>query len=253
MNGYGYGWGDFVGGSSQRIAVRNRGDSPTGLRDALSLAPPYRWTSGVYPGFAVSTFEGEPPPCSDVLAGHASCEVSVTYSGASVDAGTLTLALTGAYEPELTLPLSAPALGDGPKLTMAVAPGAFSFNVPSYPFDESWHSFPLPGEVGVPHPFDLVVRNQGNAPATQIAPLFPARPPCSWGAAPDADAMYPGGSGGAYCTDTLPPGEACILSANFFTAVETSGQCVFWLRYAADAGQRNVTVSLNFVTPDAGP
>jgi hypothetical protein len=89
-----------VAGTSipQVFLAHNIGWGTAGITDGLTLASPFAWTSGAYPGGsgAVSAF-GAAEFCSTSLPAGASCALSVSYDGTTAGSGTLTLTLTDAY------------------------------------------------------------------------------------------------------------------------------------------------------------
>jgi len=112
------------------------------------------------------------------------------------------------------------------------------------------------GEVGwtaTPNSFDLFVQNRGGAPALDIAPA-PLSTGFVWGlvdgggdgGGAGGGGVYPGGVGTAtwdnqpqtydYCSDTLAPGDWCILTLTFAPAVAGAYAETLSLSYADDAG-----------------
>jgi hypothetical protein len=90
---------------TQTVSLWNTGNSTAGMADGLTIAPPFEWTSGAYPGGSGTDAASGLPFCSASLAPNAGCVLSITYSGATEGSGTLTLNLDGAYSATLVLAL----------------------------------------------------------------------------------------------------------------------------------------------------
>jgi hypothetical protein len=234
------------------IYFKNLGDTAAGITDGQTLAPPFSWTTGGYPGFSGKLADDRiTPPCSAVLAPKSQCAVAVTYSGEITATGLLTLNLTGAYKTALTVTLDGTTT-DQPLLTIRRDPSTTRLEIP--------YVVALPGETA---PFNLFLLNRGGALASSIAPatVFPMLlPPFSWG--PDnTGAPFPGGSGTTtidgtaydYCTDMLDVGRECVITASFSPTAPGRRAAWFRLLYETDAGTVSVTSVVNTFAPDAGP
>jgi hypothetical protein len=188
--------------------LSNSGGATVGIHDALTLAAPFTWTSGAYPGGSDPTF------CGDSLAPGSTCTISITYSGASSATGNLTLDFTGdSYLPSATCALHGTATNRA-FLTVSDNPGFFSCTdatcSPSYVGT-------YPGGTGT---LDLFVLNHGGAPVTSLAGGTALTSPFAW-----AGGAFPGGSGSIdygsptqtipYCSGTLGVDEQCVVTVAF--------------------------------------
>jgi hypothetical protein len=259
----------FVAGSPQRrfVLVENVGDSPAGLSDGQTLAAPFAWSSGTYPGYADTRLSPDAPPCGSQLAPWSGCTLAVTFSGAEAGAGTLTLGLTGAYEPALAIPLSGETT-EQPVLELHRDPGStgpdprgFGWMPPSASVSARQ------GETAV---FHFFVTNVGGSSAAalagyQLGTLPFSSPPWSWGTTADPDAGFPGGNGSItlegntwpHCSDVLEAGQTCVVTGAF-TPQEPPPNGEYHSRalriHANDAGVMPLArTSLYGYVLDAGP
>lgn len=186
--------------------LSNSGGAPVGIHDGLTLADPYSWTSGAYPGGS------DPGFCGDALAPGSTCTISITFSGASSATGTVTLDFSGdTYQPSASSALHGVGT-DRAFLTVSDAPGFFSCTdadcAPSYVGT-------YPGGTST---LDLYVLNRGAAPVTSLAADASMSAPFAW-----AGGAFPGGTGSVafgsttlpYCTGTLDVGATCVVSIAF--------------------------------------
>jgi hypothetical protein len=201
-----------------QFQLMNTGGMTVGVKDGMTLAPPFAWTSGgAYPGGSGAGF------CGSSLAPGVSCNISVTYTGASSASGMLTLDLTNSYVPTASCALKGTA---SPRalLTVSDAPGLFECT------DSTCAPNQIDGSIwggSVTVPLTLYVMNLGALPATAFGPGTPLSPPFFW-----AGGAFPGGVGSVpmgypptsfpYCSGAIAPGEQCVVTVNFSpTAVGT--------------------------------
>jgi hypothetical protein len=195
--------------------MSNRNAASAGLADGMTLAAPFAWTSGSYPGGSgtVTLFGAPYDFCTNVLAPHAQCVVAVSYSGATSGSSYVTIGLTGAYEPTVSAALQGTATG---RALVTVSEHADLFGATDNCGD-IWPSY-CPPPVGIAG-LNLVVTNRGALAVTSLGEGVPLGPPFHWGIG--AGASFPGGSGhGAvdgvsfnYCSHGgLAPGEQCLVT-----------------------------------------
>lgn len=227
----------LAGSPLQRYAlVINRGDSPAGVSDGHTLAAPFSWSSGAYPGYADTRLFPNAPPCGDQLAAWHGCTLALTYSGAAPGTGTLTLDVTESDNQHVTIDLvgqttAAPLLkiDRDPSSTLpdpanASRPRPFDFLTSAV--SNAFTLIAWPGETAV---FHVLVTNPGGSAATGLFGAgINARVPFpvaqwSWGSTPSLENEFPGGVGSItvdgvirpYCGDTLAPGATCVVTASF--------------------------------------
>jgi hypothetical protein len=187
----------------------NSGGATVGIQDALTLAPPFSWTSGnAYPGGADANF------CGRSLAPGSTCTISITYSGASSATGKLTLDFTGdTYLAHAVATLHGAATSRA-LLTVSDGPGFFSCT------DATCGASYFGGSPGLTSTLDLFILNRGGAAVTSLAGGSLSSAPFSW-----AGGAFPGGTGSIetgspgetipYCTSTLDVGAACAITIAF--------------------------------------
>lgn len=193
--------------------VTNKGGEAAGIQDGMSLAPPFVWTGGAYPGGSGAAADGT-TFCADTLAPGSSCVVSLAYTAASSGSGTVSLDLTHSYVPRVTRELQGEATTRA-LLTVSRSPGLFgnldtSSSVPDVSV--------APGGMAS---LNLFVVNRGAVPATSLGAGTPLGAPFGW-----AGGAFPGGSGSVtwngttypYCSATLAVGEACVVAVTFSPA-----------------------------------
>lgn len=231
-----FGFGAAATAIPARFVVRNDGELPAGVE--WSLTGPYAWSGGAFPGLSAGSASANVSPCSKTLAPLSSCMFSVSYTAASSDAGSFNLALTDAYDDDLSVPLAGTAApSDRALLTVSLSPGLCGQTTPGHCQQEAmW-----PGPSSVPLDFgkcgpvaNVVVANRGGAPTTSVTALS-LDAPLVWGQA----AGFPGGSGLGtvcptgqldddpsatlpYCSQIIAPGERCLVGV----AAEPNGAAV---------------------------
>ena len=191
------------------FTLKNTGGEALGIRDGMTLAPPFSWASGgAYPGGA------DPGFCSDVLAPGDSCTIAIAFSAASSGAGRITVDVTGdSYTPSTSCDLRGASTSRA-FLTVSEMPGLFSCT------DANCSAAQIGAPPGATATLDLFVVNRGAITATGIGEGMSPPAPFAW-----AGGAFPGGTGtvvlGAplesypYCTDTLGVGETCVVSLAF--------------------------------------
>ena len=194
-----------------QFELSNTGGAVVGIRDGMSLAPPFVWTAGgAYPGGSGSGF------CSSTLAPGSTCTLSITYTAASSASGQLTLAFTGAYSPSATCALHGTAT---PRALVTVSDSLGFFGCT----DTSCAPSGVYASPGQTAPLNLFVLNRGSVPVTSLGEGTPLGPPFAW-----AGGAFPGGVGSVtvggtstpYCSTTsLGVGEQCAVSVTFSPTV----------------------------------
>jgi hypothetical protein len=198
--------------------VDNLGLGTAGITDGLTLAPPFAWTSGAYPGGSgtVSSAGIQYDFCSTSLPAGAICALSVSYDGTTEGNGTLTLNLTDAYSASV-----AGKLHGSPTtralLTVSEDSGFFGCS------DTNCNGpVGLFAGLGTSVPISFVVSNRGGAPTTSLGVGTPPSPPFYWGPS-GTSGTFPGGSGSGvvggvtydYCaTQTLGAGQQCMVTVS---------------------------------------
>jgi hypothetical protein len=191
------------------LELMNTGGMTVGIRDGMTLAPPFAWTAGAYPGGSGAGF------CGSSLAPGASCDISVTYTGKSSATGMLTLGLTGSYYSTARCSLRATTTRRA-LLTVSDSPGPFACTDATCPPNQVSASL-MSSSVT---PLTLYVLNLGALPATSLGPGTPLSPPFAW-----AGGVFPGGTGSVlagnpptsvpYCSSALGVGEQCAVTVSF--------------------------------------
>jgi hypothetical protein len=193
--------------------LTNLGGSPAGLGDGLTLAPPFVWTNGVYPGgtgMAVSPLGGVTPFCGDSLDPNQGCALAVSYLGTRTEVGEVSVGLTGAYTTQASRAIQGEETA---RALLSATTSADFFAVAS--------SLWLYAEDGGSEPFTLLLVNRGGATASDIA-APPLEAPFGWGAG--GGNAFPGGvgsiafDGGTYplCSGgSLEPGAWCAVLGRF--------------------------------------
>jgi hypothetical protein len=202
--------------------VENTGFETVGIADGLTLAPPFSWTSGAYPGGTGTSSPSGIQFCPTSLPPSSLCVLSVTYSGAAPGDDLLTLDLTDAYSPSLVRELRGSSTTRA-LLTISEDPALFGCtdtscgNAPAGVFAIQGSSATL----------NLFATNRGGAPTTALGVGTPLSPPFCWGPG-GPDGTFPGGSGTVqvgnaaydYCTtQALGVGQQCILTVVFSPTV----------------------------------
>ena len=235
------------------FTLSNYGGQTVGLSDGLSLAPPFAWAGGQFPGGQDTDSATLVPYCTASLDPDKTCELSVTFDGTRTAIGGVSVAVTGAYTPAASRLIQ--GIGTSRALlTIDAFPWTFGEcpdpsicgGNPLLLLNEGSSTTPM-GEVAwtdTPNAFDLFVQNRGGAPALGIAPA-PLSTGFLWGQL-DGGGAYPGGVGTAtwdnepqqyaYCSDTLAPGDWCILTLTFAPAVAGPFDETLSLSYSDDAG-----------------
>jgi len=193
---------------SNQIQLRNAGGAAVGIRDAMSLAPPFVWTAGgAYPGGWGAGF------CPSSLAPGASCLLSITYTGQSSASGQLTLSFTDAYLPSATWALKGTTTQRA-LLSVSDMPGFYGCTDTCGPSSVGANS-------GATAPLTLFVMNRGALPVTAFGEGTLLSPPFAWGGG-----AFPGGVGSVivgspgavfpYCSAAaLGVGEECVVTVTF--------------------------------------
>jgi hypothetical protein len=200
------------------LVVSNDGVAPADLTDAGTLAAPFSWTTGGYPGGTGSTAAlGTPalPFCGATLAAQSSCVLSVRYSGTVTGTGSVTLNLTGAVSSSVSRALQGTATRRA-LLTVSEVPGFFG--CPDSQCGPAGF-----GDVAVAgnETRTFLVSNRGGAATTALAEGTTLAAPFGFGSM--GQGSFPGGTGtdgfdGAtydYCSAVLNPGSQCIVLINF--------------------------------------
>jgi hypothetical protein len=203
---------------AQTFFLSNTGYATAGVADALTLAPPFAWTSGTYPGGSGTVSPTNLPFCSATLAPRATCVLSVTYSGVVEASGALTVKASTAYNEDATR-----ALHGSPTtralLTVSEDSGFFGST------DASTSGLPalVSAPVGGTTTRSFVVSNRGAMPTTALKVGTPLSAPFSWGMS-GTTGTFPGGSGKGqvdgvtydYCaTQALAAGQQCMVTVLF--------------------------------------
>ncbi|MEB2314350.1 MAG: hypothetical protein OZ928_21115 [Polyangiaceae bacterium] len=212
----------FVAGAPQRrfLEIESNGDATTGLSDGQTLAAPFSWSSGSFPGYDDPRLFFATPPCGAQLAPWKSCSIALSFSGAQAGMSKLTIALTGAYQSQVAVDLRGETT-DQPLLELTRDPSSTGGTID--PLEAVVTA--LRGETAVAHFF---LTNVGGATATTftgsgIGDTSFNDAFWSWGTSADPSALFPGGTGTReldwhpwpYCTDTLDAGETCVITASF--------------------------------------
>lgn len=192
--------------------VKNKGGETVGIQDGMSLAPPFAWSGGAYPGGTGAAADGT-TFCGSELAPGSTCVASLAYTAASSGSGRVSLELTGSYVPTTTRALQGEATTRA-LLTVSRFPGLFGYLDSSSLPDVSV----APGGIAS---LTLFVVNRGAVPITSLGEGTPLGPPFGW-----ASGAFPGGSGDVtfdgtsypYCSATLGVGEQCALAVTFSPA-----------------------------------
>lgn len=193
---------------TMQFQLSNSGGAPVGVHDALTLAPPFSWTTGAYPGGSDPSF------CADTIAPGNACFISLTYSGAASATETLTLSFTGdTYLSSASATLKGAATTRA-LLTVNDAPGFDACN------DSDCAASYVGTFPGGTQTLDLYVLNRGGAQADLMAPGTALAAPFAW-----VGGAFPGGSGSVdtgaptgmmpYCSSTLDVGAECVISVVF--------------------------------------
>ncbi len=188
-----------------RFRLWNQGGSSAGLADGMTLAPPFAWATGSFPGGAL------PTDCTGTLAPQTGCFVSVTYSGASSASGRLTVQLSNAYAPGATRALQGTTTNRA-LLAVSSTPGLTECT----DVDCSLRPLSFVSEEGLVTQ-DVFVTNRGGAATTALAPAAPLDAGFFWGP-PDGGGAFPGNTGASACSGVLPPGAECTLTLTFAAA-----------------------------------
>ena len=203
---------------AQILFLSNTGYATAGITDASTLAAPFAWTSGAYPGGSGTASPSGLPFCSSTLAPNSTCALSVTYSAALEGTSTLTLDATSSYYPNAVR-----AMHGSPTtralLTVSEDAGFFGAT------DSSQSGLPaiLMTPSGSTTTRGFVVSNRGAAPTTTLAVATPLAAPFAWGPT-GSGGSFPGGSGKGqvngvtydYCaTQTLGVGQQCMVMVSF--------------------------------------
>jgi hypothetical protein len=204
------------------LVVQNGGMASAGLADGTTLAAPFTYSSGSFPGgTGTANASGQSLAfCSATLAAGADCAVSIQYSGVATGQSVLTLNLTGASSPTVTMMVTGSQTNRA-LVTVNENEGFFGcINCGPYDF----------GLVTSPNysSRDFFVSNRGALATTALDVGMALATPFSFG--PMGTGAYPGGTGikiingvgYAYCGAVLPAGAQCLVTVNLAPAAGAS-------------------------------
>jgi hypothetical protein len=232
------------------FVVSNTGGAQAGLGDGGTLASPFIWTSGQFPGGSGMTNEFGPLSfCGQTLDAGQSCVISVRFDATAAGSGAVTLALTGATSPTASLALTG-ATTTRALLTISEDDGFFGCTDTTcggQPAD--FYTNPVSSDS----PRTFLVTNRGALPTTSLELGTPLNAPYYF--SDMGMGTFPGGSGNAmfysatypYCTDVLDPGAQCLVTINFAPTVSGTFNAAINIAYSDSMGaispnaNRNVT------------
>jgi hypothetical protein len=236
--------------------VYNSGGMTASLADGLTLAPPFSWTGGSYPGG--SGIISGVPFCSDTVDAGSQCALSVTYDGTATASGEVSVAVTGTYLPTASRQVKGTSTD---RALLMVNNATVPFDLVCQDEPCTW-MYEVQTDAGTTLPFNLVLMNRGGAPTTEIEGS-PLAAPFSWRGGSDA---FPGGDGRGsvdgggstypYCTTTqLEPGDYCLMSLAFSPPDAGGYAATLTLTYSDPQGPiaPDVTFDLAGHTPSTGP
>jgi hypothetical protein len=248
-----YDFGTAGSAVSRTFTLKNTGGMTVGIKDGMSLVPPFVWTAGdSYPGGSGPDF------CSNSLAPGSSCTISITYTGASSADGSLTLNLTDSYLPTVTRTLRGTttqrallSVHDTPDFNGCTSTcGAAS--VPAFvPCQDTCGVSSLSALANETKTLTLFVANQGALPVTSIGDGSPLASPFGW-----AGGSFPGGVGSVtyngttfpYCSGaTLGVGKQCAVTLSFSPTAVGSYSSSVNLAYSDNMGTVTPNATRNIV------
>lgn len=183
--------------------VVNDGPGTAELSDGMTLRPPFRWTTGAFPGgFGKATLFGEKDFCTGLLQPKRECIVSVTYDATADGTQTVGIAVADGYEPVVGRQVKG-ATTTRAHLTILDS----SLCLQASCTDPAYVISPRGGTGEA----TFTIVNRGALTASSLAPL-PLEPPFAWGAA--ADGGFPG-TADRGCSGPLAPGAECRVVVQF--------------------------------------
>ncbi len=202
------------------FVVQNTGLAQAGLNDGATLALPFSYSTGTFPGGTGSTnaFGSTLSFCSSTLAANSACVLSLRYSGTTSATGTLTLNLSNAFSATATLSLNGTATQRA-LVTVNEGSGFFACTDASCPGQPVQFGPVASPCASVPH--DFVVTNRGRVATTSLNGGTPL--PFAFGYGSTGTGVFPGGTGTKmvngiqlnYCTASLLAGGQCVVTINF--------------------------------------
>ena len=170
------------------VRVDNSGGVGAGLADGMTLAAPFSFTTGVFPGGSgTATVLGQVLSfCGASLPGNSSCVLSVRFSGQASGSATLTLNTSNAYAATATRPVQGAATSRA-LLSVSESDGYFACS-DSTCGPAGFGAAP----IGSTRTMNLLVINRGAQAATALGQGMALAAPFSF-----ASGVYPGGTGSA--------------------------------------------------------
>jgi hypothetical protein len=202
------------------FTVTNSGElTANNIADGLTLAAPFSFSSGAYPGHAVAG------ACGTTLAAGATCTIKVRYNptvAAAADSSTITLT----YDD---------GINTGVTTTRAIA-GAAQTKASLTIVDPGTYGTKATGSVT---DVLVTVNNTGTASATSIAETTLAAPFTF------ASGSFPGHAGAGKCTATLAGGGSCTLMIRYNPTTTGAHAGTITLNYNNGAATVNATRALS--------